>query len=132
MYYRPLFNLNYEYQKPLDIRSQLSLGADYSIDLVNTSHAFGPNARFGHGITDRLLFSIGTSVIYVFHTKSSPPPDNIRIRSDVSFIYYIEDHCYVIVYFEPGLELIQNYLPDHGYRLETYTSGGIEFNWRVF
>jgi hypothetical protein len=132
MYYRPLFDLNYEYQKPLDIRTQLSLGVDYSIDGVNATHTFGPNARLGYGISDRLLFSIGTSVNYLLYTRGSSDPDYISIPTDVSFIYYIEDHCYLSIYFEPELELIQKYLPDHGFRLETYTSCGIEFNWRVF
>jgi len=110
----------------------VSLGADYSIDGVDASHVFGPNARFGYGITDRLLTSVGTSVVYVFSTTDHPPPDYIKLPSGVSVIYYIEDHCYVSFNFDLELQFNQKYLPDRGYNVETYTSGGIEFNWRIF
>ncbi len=130
-YHRPSLTLKYEYEKPLDIKRQFSLGATYTYNIADEDHIVGPYAGFGYGLTNRLLAIINASVEYNSNIPDHAPRDYLGIYPEVSFVYYLEDHCSIDVGFYLETILFENNATDD---LDSETNGdvSIDFHWRIF
>lgn len=94
VYYTPSTQLKFEYEKPLDLRKQLSMSSFYTTtwhDSV-TRHEIGAGFEYAYGVIDFFLIRglIGLSYIYDYR-PSTESNYHLIAEPEIEFSYYVED-----------------------------------------
>jgi len=134
-YYTPSIRFKYEYEKPVDLRKQISLSSAYSIEWWDTVsiHKAGINVGYGYGIIDFILLEGDLSMYYTYSVPQDTSPHGIlTVSPEVEFSYYIED--LITINFEISYDFIieKSVLPDRDYDFNSNLYFTIGTNWRIF